>query len=60
MESCLTFPIIATNHIVYAFGHIAATPNWNLKGIGLHRLSLRSEDGSQRDYHFATNFMEIR
>ena len=29
-----------------------------IKGIGLQRLSLSSEDGSRRDKHFATNFMK--
>ena len=31
-----------------------------IKGIGLQRLSLNSEERGWRDKHFATNFMKIR
>ena len=31
-----------------------------VKGIGLQRLSLNSEERGWRDYNFATNLMKIR
>ena len=38
---------------------ICKSLNLFLKGIGLQRLSLNSDDGDWRDQHFATNLMKI-
>ena len=32
---------------------------FKFKGIGLQKLSLNSDDGAWREYHFATKFMKI-
>ena len=53
------------DHIcLWAVKPLHTQQHWHIqkvvKGIGLQRLSLSSEDGSWRDYHFATSFIKIR
>ena len=52
----------AIRYIFNDYSYLSSVSNMlsKLKGIGLQRLPLNSDDGGWRDKDFATNFMKIR